>query len=183
MRLDSRVAGRGEALVPERRRFDAPALASVRYADPAAWIVASSVANAADPMKEAFAAAHDRTGVVAIGADGPTEAMAAMNEASRALSSSPIRYPASNAGSLAGLASIALGLRGPTLVLTLPPDRGVPVGLLVADAWLRRGVVSFMAVATCREAGGRPVGRCLLLAREGEMLDDERDVPWLLGAP
>ena len=182
MTFSLRIAGRGEALESKRSRFDAPALTAIRYADPASWIMATAVANAVDPVKEAVLAAHDRTGVVAISADGPVEAMAAMCEASRGGSSSPIRFPASNAGSLAGLTSIALSLRGPTLMLTLPPDRGVPVGLLLARAWLSRGVVSFVAVSTCVRRDDKPVARCLLVGGEGDPLDDARDVPWLTWA-
>jgi hypothetical protein len=188
----SHVVSRGEALESRRSRFDAPAtmggtpkppaLAAIRYADPAAWIAATAVANAVDPVRERVLEAHDRTGVVAISADGPVEAMAAMCEASRAGSSSPIRFPASNAGSLAGLTSIAFSFRGPTLMLTLPPDRGVPVGLLLAEAWLRRGVCAFVAVVACRRIDGAPVARCLLLGPAGQPLDPAGDVPWLVGA-
>jgi hypothetical protein len=168
------VAGRGEAHERQRDRFrDSPALAAIRYADPAAWVTATAVALAIEAVGERVAAEHDRTGVIAVSDTGPVEAMAAMCEASRAGSSSPIRFPASNAGSLAGLTSIAFSLRGPTLMLTLPPDRGVPVALLLADAWLQRGVVSFVAVAACRVEGARAV----LLSREGEPLDPG----WLLG--
>jgi len=184
----ARVAGRGEAVEAKRGRFDAPALTAIRYADPAAWMTATAVANAIDVRRAAVAAAHDRVGVVVTSAEGPVEAMAAMNEASRGGSSSPIRFPASNAGSLAGLTSIAFGFRGPTLMLTLPADRGVPVGLLLADAWLGRDVVSFVVVvATGRREGEGPqppVSRCLLLgnrATEGvEPFDLERDAAWLV---
>lgn len=183
------VAGRGEAVEARRSRFDAPALTAIRYADPAAWITATAVANAIDPIRDAVAAAHDRVGVVVTSAEGPVEAMAAMHEASQGGSSSPIRFPASNAGSLAGLTSIAFGLRGPTLMLTLPADRGVPVGLLLADGWLRRGVVSFVAVASCGRVDGRPVARCLVLGSHeahhdrGAPLDRERDAAWLGARP
>jgi hypothetical protein len=171
------VAGRGEATEAKRARFDAPAIVAIRYADPASWLTANAVANAMDPVREAVLAAHDRTGIVVTSAEGPVEAMAAMHEAALAGSSSPIRFPASNAGSLAGIPSIAFGFRGPTLMLTLPPDRGVPVGLLLAEAWLGRGVVSFVAVAACR----RGEARCLILTTEpvGRPLDRERDPAWL----
>jgi hypothetical protein len=175
------VVSRGEALESKRSRFDAPALAAIRYADPAAWMTATAVATAMDPVRERIVEAHDRTGVVAISAEGPVEAMAAMCEASRAGSSSPIRFPASNAGSLAGLTSIAFSFRGPTLMLTLPPDRGVPVGLLLAEAWLRRDVCAFVVVAACRRIDGAPVARCLLLGSDGRPLDPAGDVPWLVG--
>jgi len=175
------VLGRARAIEFKRSRFDAPALAAIRYADPAAWITATAVADAVEPVEARLAEAHDRTGVVVISADGPVEAMAAMCEASKARSSSPIRFPASNAGSLAGLTSIAFSFRGPTLMLTLPPDRGVPVGLLLAEAWLRRGVCSFVVVVVCRRVGDAPVARCLLLGTEGEPLDRALQIPWLVG--
>jgi hypothetical protein len=178
------VAGRGQAVEATRSRFDAPALAAIRYADPAAWITATATANAVDPLREAVAAAHDRVAVVVTSAEGPVEAMAAMCEASRAGSSSPIRFPASNAGSLAGLTSIAFGFRGPTLMLTLPADRGVAVGLLLAEAWLGRGIVSFVVLAACGRRDGRPVARCLLLGNSlGTPLDRAGDAAWLAACP
>jgi hypothetical protein len=76
-----------------------------------------------------------------------------------------------------GLTSIAFSLRGPTLMLTLPPDRGVPVALLLAEAWLQRGVVAFVAVAACRSDDLGPRARAQLLSLEGEPLDPG----WLIG--
>jgi hypothetical protein len=191
------VAGRGEAAEAERRRFESPELSAIRYADPAAWITATAVANAiaaaAITTADAVAVAHDRVGVIAISAEGPVEAMAAMCDASKSGSSSPIRFPASNAGSLAGLTSIALGFRGPTLMLTLPGDRGVPVGFLLAEAWLARQVAAFVVVSCCGRRDGRPVARTLLLARgdreisdgsaTGAPLDPARDGAWLASPP
>ncbi len=179
--------GRGEAVLAKRARFDAPAITAIRYADPAAWITVTAVANAVEAARDAVAAAHDRVGVVVTSADGPVEAMAAMCEASRGGSSSPIRFPASNAGSLAGLTSIAFGFRGPTLMLTLPPDRGIAIAMVLATAWFRRGVVDYVAVAATTRRGGSPVSRCLLLAAAASTgatpLDAERDLAWLAEAP
>jgi hypothetical protein len=95
--------------------------------------------------------------------------MAAMTEASRAGSSSPIRFPASNAGSLAGIAAIGFALRGPTLMLTLPPDRGAGLASLLADAWLGRDQAAAVAIAVAATIDGAPAARCLLLGppREG----------------
>jgi hypothetical protein len=158
------VAGRGEAVEAKRARDGAPALTAIRYADPAAWVTVAAVAGAMEAAREAVTARHDRVGVVVTSAEGPVEAMAAMCEASRGGSSSPIRFPASNAGSLAGLTSIAFAFRGPTLMLTLPADRGVPVAVVLAEAWLRRGVVDYVAVAATFRREGAPVSRCLLFA-------------------
>lgn len=193
------VAGRGQAHDARREHFNAAAgpavgprataqaaLAAIRYADPASWTTATAVAQAVAAQREAVLGAHDRVAVVVTSADGPVEAMAAMREATLGGSSSPIRFPASNAGSLAGLAGIGFGFRGPTMMLTLPPARGVPVGLLLADAWLGRGVTAYVVLASCRwAAGARPSARCLLLASAGpgEVLERARDAAWLSEAP
>ncbi len=181
--MSARVIGKGEALAFQRARVEArvpaaqaAALKAIRYADPAAWICAMATASAI----ETATLEHDRVGVLVTSAEGPVEAMAAMREAARDGTSSPIRFPASNAGSLAGLTSIAFGFRGPTLVLTLPAARGVPVGLLLAEGWLQRGVVSAVVLTACARREGGPVARTLLLAAEGAAaLDRERDGAWL----
>jgi hypothetical protein len=178
-----KLAGRGEAAHDDTARTFArkvaPNLAPIRYADPVAWAVTAAIARALDPLEHVVAQAHDRAGVVVTSADGPTEAITSIREASQRGTSSPVRFPAANAGSLAGLASIAFAFRGPTLVLTLPPSRGVPVALLLAEAWVRRGVASFVALAAC----SRTTTRCLLVGEEGTPLDAERDVAWLLEVP
>lgn len=195
------VAGRGEAIDGKRAQFDAAArspgtraeaeaaLGAIRYADPASWTTALAVARAIAAQRDAVLAAHDRVGVIVISAEGPVEAMAAMCEASKEGSSSPIRFPASNAGSLAGITSIGFTFRGPTLMITLPADRGVPVGLLLAGAWLGRGVVDFVVLAACGRREGKPAARCLLLAGAGgpgAPLDrDDRDAgaAWIAAQP
>jgi len=197
------VAGRGEAVEAKRQQFDLAArdgkaagadgtraaaeaaLAAIRYGDPASWTTATAVARAVASRRDAVLAAHDRVGVIVTSAEGPVEAMAAMCQAAREGSSSPIRFPASNAGALAGISSIAFTFRGPTLMLTLPADRGVPVGLMLADAWIRRGMADYVVVAACgRDGGGKPAARCLLLARGGgEQIDRARDGAWLASLP
>jgi len=191
------LVGRGDAQACKRADFDAvarigggdrtlaeAALAAIRYADPASFTTATAVARALAARRETVLAVRDRVGVIAISADGPVEAMAAMTQAGREGTSSPIRFPASNAGALAGVISIGFTLRGPTLLLTLPPERGVPVGLLLARAFLSRGVAEFVFIATCAAAGGVPASRCLLLGRpgDGDPLA-ELDVAWLASDP
>lgn len=192
------VAGRGEAIDAKRAQFDAiarvpgqradaeAALAAIRYADPASWTTATAVAHAVAAQRDAVLAAHDRVGVIVTSAEGPVEAMAAMCEASKSGSSSPIRFPASNAGSLAGLTSIAFTFRGPTIMLTLPADRGVPAGLLLAEAWLGRGMADFIVLAACGRRDEKPAARCLLLAasnQHGAPIDRDADLAWLTITP
>lgn len=189
------IVARGESIDVKRNQFEAlagaegrkggaAALAAIRYADPASWATATSVAHAVATHREAVLAAHDRVGVIVTSADGPVEAIAAMCEASKEGSSSPIRFPASNAGSLTGLTSIGFTFRGPTLMLTLPADRGAPVGLLLADAWLQRGHADYVIVAACSRVGGKPAARCLLLSAQGAgAIDRDEGAAWLAAAP
>ena len=190
------VLARGEAAKCKRADFDAAArpgagdrtvaeaaLAAIRYADPAAFTTATAVARAMAAKRDDVMPVRDRVGIIAISADGPVEAMAAMNQAAREGSSSPIRFPASNAGSLAGLSSIGFTLRGPTLMLTTPPARGVPAGLLVARAFLERGVADYMFLATCAVPATGAIARCFLLGRAGDPIGDA-DLAWLaVGSP
>lgn len=178
-----RVAGRGEARKCVRANFDAAAragatdgdrklaetaLSAIRYADPASFTVATAAARALAARRADVLAAHDRVGVIAISPDGPLDAIAGMNAASREGSSSPIRFPASNAGSLAGLTAIGFTLRGPTLMLTLPPGSGVAAGALLSRAWLGRGSADFMLLGACVATPEGPSARCLLLERDGD---------------
>lgn len=192
MTAKASILARGEAIDIKRNQFDAAAgpdgradgaaaLAAIRYADPASWTTATAVAHAIASHRDAVLAAHDRVGVIVTSAEGPVEAIAAMCEASKGGSSSPIRFPASNAGSLAGLTSIGFTFRGPTLMLTLPADRGAPIALVLADAWLGRGQAEYVVVASCGRVDGKPAARCLLVSASGAAgaIDREAAAAWL----
>ncbi len=171
---DLSVLARGEATEPKRDRFKIPAITSIRYADPAAWLAACAADEAIGAVRDAITAARDRTGVIAIAAEGPVEAMAAMNEASRGGFSSPIRFPASNPGSLAGITAIAFGLRGPTMMLTMPPRRGAEVALVLARAWISRGQASHVVVTATIK--GRARALILGSSGAGDRVDLDRDL-------
>jgi hypothetical protein len=185
---DLSILARGEADELERELFDRRALATVRYADPAAWTVATAAARAIAAAREAVTAAGDAIGVLVTSPRGPVETIAAVAQAAREGFSSPLRYPASNPGSLAGVTCIALGLRGPTLMLTMPPLEGAPLGLLLGGRWIERGDVPLVVVAACRERSpGKHTARCLLLGRaaagaDGGSIDRARDGAWLAGS-
>jgi hypothetical protein len=180
------VLAHGEATQAQRDLFDPRAVATVRYADPAAWTTATAMARALAQAGEPVRAALDRVGVLVITAHGPAEATAAVAQAARDGFSSPLRYPAANPGSLVGVTSILFGLRGPTLLLTVPPARGVPVAFLLAARWLRHHQLPLMALGVCAPAPPEGyLARCLILsplASEAGMLplDYERETAWLL---
>jgi hypothetical protein len=165
-----KVLGKGSAESCKRADFEKvakvnAALAAIRYADPASFAVATAVAHALQSA-ELPNPNHD-VAMITVSPDGPVEAMAWMTQAGREGTSSPIRFPASNAGSLVGLPSIAFGFRGPTMMFTLPPVRGVPVALLLAQAQLK--VVSHVVIATCVAARAR----CVVLGAGDGGVDKE----------
>jgi hypothetical protein len=159
------VVERGEATEPQRELLGEKIRSIVRYADPVAWITATAVARALTNMKDPDALARDCVAVVAISECGPSETMDVVAEAAVAGSSSPLRYPAANPGSLIGVTCIAFGFRGPTLDFIMPPSDAVPLGLVMADAWLKRRAASVVVLAThARRATREHVARCLLLS-------------------
>jgi hypothetical protein len=183
------VLARGEADQPQRALFAASALALVRYADPAAWVTATAIAQALAPVQEVVATQHEHAGVIVTSAEGPVETMATVAEAARAGFASPLRYPAANPGSLTGVACLLFGLRGPSLNLTLPAATGVPVGLLLAGRWLQTPAVPFVILAACSPGTtARYLTRCLLLAGQGSPCSPmagelSAEAAWLLDLP
>jgi hypothetical protein len=182
---DVMVVARGEADQAQRDLFRSAARTLVRYADPAAWVTATAIARALDPVRDVVAADHERVSLVVTSACGPVETMASVAEAARSGFASPLRYPAANPWSLAGVACILFELRGFTLSLTLPPAAGVPIGLLLAGRWLHHRAVPLVLVASCslREPN-RYLARCLVLARPASALqpmaeDRSTAIAWL----
>jgi hypothetical protein len=179
------IVGKGEARQPQPELFEARLRAVVRYADPAAWISAAAVAHAVAALKGALAAEHDDVGVVVVSDEGPRETMQALDEAAVAGSSSPLRYPAGNPGSLVGVTCILHGFRGPTLNFVMPPASGVPVGLVLAAGWLQRRVCPSVVVTACArpDAHGLCARSLLLSARDGTSVPvlplGDADAAWL----
>lgn len=167
------VSAQGEAWGPEPALFDAAQRRAVRYADPASWTIAAAAARAVAEAGQELVAARTDVAVIAVSDDGPKEAMAAIAEASRAGCSSPLRYPAANPGSLAGVVAILFGFQGPTLNLAAPPERAIPVGLLVAANWLQRRAARYVLVIAYSCSGpSAMLARCQILEfpREGSEL-------------
>jgi len=182
------VAGRGEAAEPEKELFDRRIITTVRYADPAAWSIATAVARALAPVRERVVAARDRVAVVAVCEHGPAATVADLAEATRQGFTSALRYPAGNPGSLAGVTCIAFGFRGPTLSLLMAPDTGVSAGIFMAERWIHKGVVSYVVLAACGRVGNRRPSRVLLLADRGSedgggAGDPVAALSWLASAP
>lgn len=159
------VAGSGEADSLQPDSFEERTRATVRYADPAAWITAAAVGNAISCLRDELRASPHDVGIIVVSDRGPNHTMSEVNAATEKGFSSPLRYAAASPGTLVGVACIAFGFRGPTLNLTMRPEDGVPVALQLCESWLFRGAARYMVLATF-SAAGQPTGisRAVLLA-------------------
>lgn len=182
------VVGSGEANSLQPELFEARTRATVRYADPAAWITAAAVARAIAEVRDLLAVSQHEVGMIAVSDQGPAHTMGEVNAATATGFSSPLRYAAASPGSLAGVTCIAFGFRGPTLNLTMNPDHGVPVAITLCSAWLARRVARYMVLATFRATDSTTeISRALLLAPPGlpRISGDMRTLSsvsgWLIG--
>ncbi|HEY1257329.1 MAG TPA: hypothetical protein VGF01_21370 [Terracidiphilus sp.] len=159
------VAGSGEASSHDPSLFDARIRATIRYADPAAWITANAVHFALAGAQTILAEFRHQIGIITVSDQGPSQSMAKMQADGETGFSSPLHYAASGPWTLAGVSCIAFGLRGPTLNLTMNPHDGVPVSLTICEGWLKRKVAPFVVVAANRaEISGSIGSRAVLLA-------------------
>lgn len=162
------VLGSGEASAHQPGLFDAKIRATVRYADPAAWITATAVSLALTGSEDLLAEWRHQIGIIAVSDQGPGKSMESVQTAATTGFSSPLHYAASSPGTLVGVSCIAFGLRGPTLNLTMDPQDGLPVAINLCSAWLARKVAPFMIVTTCRAgSSGAMLSRAALLAPAG----------------
>ena len=155
----------GVADVPDRSLFRPDLRTTVRYADPAAWLVATAVGRALSTRSDPLTGVTQRCGVLVTSDHGPKETMVDVGAAALTGFSSALRYPAANPGSLAGVSCIAFGFQGPTLTFLMPVVTGVPVCLRMATAWLARGMAPYVIASSCQKgSSGKLQARCLVLA-------------------
>jgi len=178
------LAGCGEADRHEPELFDTHIRAVIRYADPVAWTIAAAIARATETNRGLLDAWRHDVAVVVVSDHGPTATMAQVHTNADAGFSSPLRYAAASPGSLAGVACIASGFRGPTLNFAMRPCDGIPVGLLVGRAWLHRGMARALVLASFAVSKDRGCcARSLLLvpnaALPGHATLDARAMEWI----
>ena len=183
-REDLIVAGCGAADRPQPELFAPQTRATIRYADPVAWTMAAAIARAAATTGGRLDTWSHDVGVVVVSDDGPVDTMAQVHTNADAGFSSPLRFSAASPGSLAGVACIAFGFRGPTLNLTMRPCDGIPVGLLIGRAWLRRGLARALVLGSLTVSQGRAAAaRVLVLvptsALSGRAALDAHVIEWM----
>ena len=155
------------ARAAQRSDFSSQIRDTIRYADPAAWTIAAAVQKAMNSAPVSWADHNNRVGLVLVGARGPKDATRAVMSTVPHGYVSPLHFAAAGPGALLAVACIALCLRGPTLNLTVPVERGVPIGGLVAYHWLRDGVTKYVFLVTwCPDDEGMANAYCVLVTND-----------------
>ncbi|WP_327022960.1 hypothetical protein [Micromonospora sp. NBC_01739] len=138
------------------------------YADPVAWLVADAVGTALEAAGLPGPTAGTEVGMVAVSehATGHTmrEVADAVRERGRV---SPLRFAGAAPGSVAGLACIVHGLRGPSLLLSMAPDAARPAVAVLAGAWLGASCTRLVVAEHRRHPSGvHRVNTVVLTSRE-----------------
>ncbi|MFV2010012.1 MULTISPECIES: beta-ketoacyl synthase N-terminal-like domain-containing protein [unclassified Micromonospora] len=117
------------------------------YADPVAWLVADTVAEALRDAGRVVVGSGRDTGVLAVSeyATRPTMGLVAAGAGRGRVS--PMRFAAANPGSIAGLACIEHRLRGPSLMLSMPPGAARPVATALLCGWLSSGACQYAVLS------------------------------------
>lgn len=148
------------------------------YADPVAWLVADAVGAALASAGEPGRATGDDVAVVTVSEHATAHTMrqvAGMRDRGRV---SPLRFAGANPGSVAGLACIVHGLRGPSLMLSMPPAQARSTVALLARAWLAGGACTRVVVSehAARPQGGHTVRTVVLTSQERKDVRPRADV-------
>lgn len=138
------------------------------YADPVAWLVADAVGTALAAAGSSEPTAGTDVGVVAVSEHATAHTMREVATSVQGRGRvSPLRFAGAAPGSVAGLACIVHGLRGPSLLLSMSPGAARPAVAVLARDWLG-GLCTRVVVAEhrTRPSGGHRVHTVVLTSRE-----------------
>lgn len=129
------------AIYTESRARNRPSM----YADPVAWAVLDFASTIIEELGDVERA---NVGLLAISDVCSLSTMRLLSDSSKNGKISPLRFAGANPGIIAGLTAIEYKLRGPSLVLTMSPERAVAVVLPVLKYWIEQnGVAKVILVA------------------------------------
>ncbi len=141
---------------------------NVRFADKIAWIAAKSIQKADTVM----GVEPSNVGVIVICEYSTNATMLEIKKSRKNGIVSPLIFSGANPGSLAGLACILFGYRGPSLHLPMPSAIALPVALTTSSSWLEdmpNGKVFVCMIGI--DSDGTLVSRCVELMGGPDNLD------------
>ncbi|WP_460072574.1 coronafacic acid synthetase [Streptomyces sp. YKOK-I1] len=162
------VLGEGVATAPDLSDARTPRRTSV-YADPVSWLVLEAVERAVEAYGGDLRAARDGVGHIVVSDHCTAHTMRELAATIPAGRISPLRFSGANPGSVCGLSAQLLGFGGPSLTLSMPPEKGLPPAMAVARVWLAQGTATHVLVTTHRaDASGHRVTSTILRETQRE---------------
>lgn len=135
------------------------------YADPLSWLVLEAVERAAETCGGELRSARDGVGHIVVSDQCTAHTMRDIAAAVAEGRVSPLRFAGANPGAVLGLTSQLLGLSGPSLTLSMPPERGLVFALALTRLWLYRSSATHVLVTSHRsDASGHRVASSILTA-------------------
>ncbi|MER5206208.1 hypothetical protein [Streptomyces sp. NPDC002825] len=141
---ESRLTGTAPVSVVRGDLAEVERRGPLKFADPAAWLVRSALAEAAQALP---AAPGETAGIIGVSEFATGQSLRAVAADAVEGHSSPRRFVAASPGTLVGLSSIEFGHVGPTLLLTMPEEPGWALAHTIAESWLTGEVPSTTWVA------------------------------------
>ncbi|OSN08189.1 coronafacic acid synthetase [Lonsdalea iberica] len=147
---DLPAIGYGHAVAADLAAMKAGRKASL-YADPLAWMVYDAVELALEKDREAICAAKRTVGHIVISDQCTAHTLREIGAAISSGRISPLRFSGACPGLVCALPGQFLGFNGPSMVLSMPAEQGLPAAAAIARNWLSEHAASHVIV-TCHEA-------------------------------
>jgi hypothetical protein len=156
------VVGQGLATAPDLSSVRTKQKASL-YADPLSWLVLEAVERAIDSCGGDLLSARESVGHIAISDHCTAHTMREIAAAIPAGRISPLRFSAANPGSICSLPAQFHRFSGPSMTLSMPPDRGLPPALSIARTWLRQRSAAYVLITShAADASGHSITSTVL---------------------
>lgn len=149
-------------LYPEIRSRNGPAF----YATPVAWAAADFTRSL---IEEEGAIQPSRTALIVASDECSLATIRELSRSAERGTISPLRFAGSSPSIVAGLPALEQGIRGPTLCLTMPPEKASGPILALIDFWLADSdVVSVIAIAHYPAGDGGHLFKGLIARASGD---------------
>lgn len=156
------VVGQGVASAPDLSGVRPKQKVSL-YADPVSWLVLEAVERAVGECDEDLLSARETVGHIAVSDQCTTHTMRGIAVAIPSGRVSPLRFSGANPGSICSLPCQLLGFSGPSMTLSMPPEKGLPIAVTIARVWLNQRSAAYALVTSHRaDASGHCITSTIL---------------------
>jgi hypothetical protein len=138
------------------------------YATPVAWAAADFTRVL---IEDAGGIVPHHTGMIVVSDECSLGTIRDLSRTAAQGTISPLRFAGASPSIVAGLPALEQGIRGPTLVLTMPPDHASSAIVALINYWIRySNIVSVIAIAHYKQGEGHHLFKGLIARSAGDEL-------------